>query len=565
MDHRNTYFAVTLVLLEGCWSAGVDDDSGRSSTDVQQSGGTVGATGGLDDLSDECTTDDRPARCQPERLKALSLSAGTLEPAFDPEIHSYSVQVDWLVGELSIAYETSDSAEVSLQPYKPTANDGSFAVPLNLDQNTISIEVRAANQEPVQYHLNITRGTTSATVLGSEGSSTTYFGQSVALSGNVLAVGARGDRTIAYGAGAVYLYERDASTGWHQVAVLHEPDPAGGQQFGSSLALQGDTLAVGAESADVGDSVNAGAVHIFVRSDNGTWNHSEVLTAPNVDASDAFGHSIALDGNTLAISADRESSSTRNLETDNNDLDEAGAVYIYTRSNAGWALSSYVKAPIPQLRGQFGYALAMADGRLAVTAIGDNSPLQIDDDPNNYRLGPGSLYLFELQEDESWTTSLHVQEYDSAVLFGTSVDLSSDTLVVGVSKQRAIATDLHTQEGAVRVYQRSAQGDWELQTELVAAENSGAYSFGADVALGTSSLLVGAIYASPSPSSNDEAPLPGPGAVYFFDRHSSGNWAASGYWASPTDGTPWYGKGLALDGQTWVVGAAGDHEAVYAY
>lgn len=178
-----------------------------------------------------------------------------------------------------------------------------------------------------------------------------YFGYSIALDKDTLAVGAYGEASSAKGinkdqtnndavaSGAVYVFERTNET-WSQQAYIKASNTDVGDYFGTSIALDGDTLAVGAygEASNAtrldGDQMNqsaknSGAAYVFTRTGN-NWTQKAYLKAPNAAKDDFFGTSIALDGNTLAICADGEESNATGINGDQSDNSESrsGAVYV---------------------------------------------------------------------------------------------------------------------------------------------------------------------------------------------------------------------------------------------
>jgi hypothetical protein len=187
------------------------------------------------------------------------------------------------------------------------------------------------------------------------------FGKSVALSvdGNTLAVGAPSEASgttginstpneSAFDAGAVYVYTRTAST-WSQQAYVKASNTSSNVEFGTSVALSGDgnALAVGAQlesgsGTGIGTGTGssslpnqatlfAGATYFYTRV-VGTWSQQAYVKASNTGAFDFFGASVALssDGNTLAVGAMGEASSSTGISsTPNNSASNAGAAYLY--------------------------------------------------------------------------------------------------------------------------------------------------------------------------------------------------------------------------------------------
>ena len=205
---------------------------------------------------------------------------------------------------------------------------------------------------------NGTSWTQQAYIKASNSNGNDQFGTVIKLSddGNTLAVGANGESSNATGinavqnnnsaanAGAVYIFTR-SGTIWTQQAYIKASNTDANDNFGYTISLSGDgnTLAVGAYGEDSnatninGDqtnnsATNAGAVYVFTRSVN-VWNQIFYIKAPNTDANDQFGWSVALspNGNTLTIGANEEASNATGIGGDqfNNSLYSAGAVYVY--------------------------------------------------------------------------------------------------------------------------------------------------------------------------------------------------------------------------------------------
>src|SRR5262245_61599870 len=150
-----------------------------------------------------------------------------------------------------------------------------------------------------------------------------------------------------------------------------------GDNFGFSIALSDDTLVVGApHEASCASGINgdqtsngcqsSGAVYVFIRS-NGTWSQQAYIKASNTQAGDNFGHQVAVSGDILAVSAVRETSCARGInanQMDNGCLN-AGAVYVFTRTNGVWNQQAYIKASNAQAGHNFGWKLALDSETLA--------------------------------------------------------------------------------------------------------------------------------------------------------------------------------------------------------
>ena len=128
-----------------------------------------------------------------------------------------------------------------------------------------------------------------------------WFGFSVALDGQTAFVGANGTTVNGHGlAGVAYVYGRSGST-WVLQTTLRDPANAAGDNFGYSVALSGSNALVGAPATTVNGQGGAGVAYLYSRSGS-TWKLQAMLRDPANAAGDYFGSSIALDGDTLIVS-----------------------------------------------------------------------------------------------------------------------------------------------------------------------------------------------------------------------------------------------------------------------
>jgi len=331
-----------------------------------------------------------------------------------------------------------------------------------------------------------TTWTQQAYVKASNTGADDYFGSSVALSGDTLAVGAPYEDSPATGvngnqadnsareAGAVYVFVRSGTT-WTQRAYVKASNTGDSDQFGCSVALSGDTLAVGARQEDsaatgvngnqADDSIGAaGAVYVFVRSGT-TWTQQAYVKASNTRASDHFGTSVALSGDTLAVGAPYEASAATGVNGNqaDNSAYAAGAVYVFVRSGTTWTQQAYVKASNTGAGDFFGYSVALSGDTLAVGAPNEGSAATgvNGNQANNSANGAGAVYVF-VRGGTTWTQQAYVKTSNTGASdgFGVSVALSGDTLAVGALGEASSATGVNgnqadnsaSQAGAVYVF-----------------------------------------------------------------------------------------------------------------
>src|SRR5262249_5792967 len=144
-----------------------------------------------------------------------------------------------------------------------------------------------------------------------------------------------------------------------------------GYYFGHSIALDGDTLAVGSpfESSSANgvnhdgtdrDTPASGAVYVFTRA-SGVWAQQTYIKASNTGVNDEFGISVSLHRDTLAVGAHRESSAAAGV--DGNQADDsamnAGAAYVFQRTSGTWAQQAYIKASHPRATDEFGFSVSV--------------------------------------------------------------------------------------------------------------------------------------------------------------------------------------------------------------
>jgi FG-GAP repeat len=183
--------------------------------------------------------------------------------------------------------------------------------------------------------------TQQAKLVANDGATNDEFGWSVAVDGDTVIVGTwQDDNGAIEDQGSVYVFVKSGAN-WVQQQKLTASDGARNDQFGYSVAISGDTLVVGANLDQIGTQSGQGSAYVFARSGT-NWSQQAKLTASDGASTHAFGTSVAISGDTIAVGA-------RN----------AGAVYVFVRSGAGWIQQEKLSAGVSGLGGyQFGYSVA---------------------------------------------------------------------------------------------------------------------------------------------------------------------------------------------------------------
>jgi hypothetical protein len=321
-----------------------------------------------------------------------------------------------------------------------------------------------------------------------------HFGWDVAVSGDTAVVGAAYHDSGADGAGAAYVFVRDPASGtWSQQAYLKASNTGANDYFGSAVAISGDIVVVGAPSEDStavgvnGDGTDnsaddAGAAYVFVRDRaSGTWSQQAYLKPSNTGAHDGFGGAVAVSGDTAVVGAEGEDSSDGD-GTDNG-ADGAGAAYVFVRDPARgtWSQQAYLKASNTGAHDGFGTAVAVS-GDIAVVGADweDSSAVGVDgNQADNSARNAGAAYVFvRAPHSGSWSQQAYLKASSTGShdYFGSAVAVSGDTAVVGAFYEDSGAVGIDGNEadnsvpdaGAAYVFVRDpASGTWSQQAYLV--------------------------------------------------------------------------------------------------
>jgi hypothetical protein len=215
----------------------------------------------------------------------------------------------------------------------------------------------------------------------SDGEAFDQFGNSVAVSGNVIVVGARDDDDQGWASGSAYVFERSARGHWSQVAKLLASDGRFLAGFGYSVSVSGTFALIGAYGAD-GPGGWTGAGYVFERAGDGMWVEVEKLLAADGEDSDIFGCAVGLDGDVALIGA----------RGDSDHATAAGSAYVFVRGQgATWSEVAKLVGDEGEAWDHFGNSVAVS-GNIGVVGMWPN-------DPNNPPK-PGKAYIYAVGPDE---------------------------------------------------------------------------------------------------------------------------------------------------------------------
>ncbi|MGB0372044.1 MAG: InlB B-repeat-containing protein [Opitutales bacterium] len=163
-------------------------------------------------------------------------------------------------------------------------------------------------------------------LVASDGAPNDFFGNSVAIEDDYALVGARADDPAGINSGSIYAFTRNVDT-WSQSQNFAPIDVAAYDEFGFSLAIDGVYAVIGSYRDDPSET-NSGSAYVY-ENIAGTWTGRRKLTASDGSESDEFGYAVAIDGDTLAIGAPKY-----NFDSDSSP--STGAVYVFERSGDNW-------------------------------------------------------------------------------------------------------------------------------------------------------------------------------------------------------------------------------------
>jgi len=361
-----------------------------------------------------------------------------------------------------------------------------------------------------------------ATLRPADVANSDIFGHSIAVSGDTLLSSARLDDDNGGDSGSTYVFVQSGTT-WSEEAKLTAADGASGDQFGFSVAIDGDTAVVGAPYDD-DNGTDSGSAYVFVRSGT-TWTQQAKLTGGDAVAFDFVGESVSISGDTIAIGGEGHDAGGS----------FSGVVYVFTRSGTTWAQEAKLLASDADANSWFGFPVVLDGDTLLAAAAG-----------HTHGVRTGAAYIFT-RSGTLWTEQAELLPSDGATddFFGWQAALDGDTAVIS----SILDDDNGTDSGSAYVFTRSGT-TWTEQAKLVAATGAEAFDhFGTGVAVEGDTVIVGANFADVGPYGNNR------GMAYLFRRSGT-------VWTEATMFSDLYVD--RLDEFGWAAGISGDTLAVSA-
>jgi len=339
------------------------------------------------------------------------------------------------------------------------------------------------------------------------------FGWSVGLSGTTTVIGSIWDDDAGNISGSAYLF--DTTTG-SQLLKLTASDAAAGDQFGTSVAINGATTLVGANWDDDAGG-QSGSAYLF---NTNTGNELFKLTASDAAAGDEFGYAMSISGNTAIIGA-RVGDSL--LAAD------SGSAYLFNTTTGSELLK--LTAADAAAGDEFGYAMSLSGNTAIVGA-------RFDDDAGS---SSGSAYLFDITTGNEL---FKLTASDAAVgdQFGSAVAISGNIAIVGSLAD----DDAGTNSGSAYVFDVTTGNEL---FKLTASDAGLGDLFGLSVAINGNIAIIGSILDDDGGSES--------GSAYLFDV-TTGN-ELSKLTASDAAAGDTFGFFVAINSDTAVIGSRFDN------
>jgi hypothetical protein len=308
----------------------------------------------------------------------------------------------------------------------------------------------------------------------SDGAPGDWFGESVAVDGSTIVVGAPHHEVGPNASqGAAYVFAQSGTT-WSQQAELTSSDGEAGDKFGWSVAVSGSTVVAGAPHHKLGSNAQQGAAYVFAQSGT-TWNQGAKLTSSDGEAGDKFGWSVAVSGSTTLVGAMLHSVGSNASQ---------GAAYVFAQSGTTWNQEAELTSSDGAANDYFGTSVAVSGS----TALVGSPGLVTFARSSTY---PGAAYVF-VQSGTTWSQQAELTASDGAGNdnFGNSVavDENTSTSVVGALNHKV---GREGEEGATYVFVQSGT-TWGQQAELTSSDGTGDDNLGISVALSGNTAVAGA-------------------------------------------------------------------------
>jgi hypothetical protein len=573
------------------------------------------------------------------KLSELLISDGELTPMFNPDVNEYTLNISHLISSIiitPIAVNTNSDIRINNTPIFSGSHSDSISFDLAVNEILINI-ISEDFTESIEYKIKVCKFNNDFISFGFKSinnnsylsedvdgiidkksatitiSTLSYSDISALIASFIISENANvkvgtilqtsGLTSNNFSATVIYTVTDIVPSGqtfsknysvtvkngkWESYLKAPNAQPYYYHEFGYSVSISDDTIAVGAPNEDgitttiingsnlpfnYGDGISRGAAYIFRRNCN-KWSHEAYLKPPNNTSNNStygfkFGTSVSISGNTVVVGAPYEDGIITTI-INGSDLTSAdkgggwnGAAYVFKRNGTTWSHEAYLKSPNNSSGDLFGTSVSISADTIAVgapwessttTAIINGSDLS---STNNDGYRNGAVYVFK-RNDSTWLDEAYLKAPNNSSsgsdwysYFGNSVSISEDTIAVGCPGEGSTTTTIingsdlsstnknSANNGAVYIFKRYGN-NWIHEAYLKSPNNSSGDLFGTSVSISGDTIVAGApaeesttsivINGSDLSSTNDNGF--GYGAAYVYKRNAN-IWSFQAYLKAP--------------------------------
>lgn len=365
-----------------------------------------------------------------------------------------------------------------------------------------------------------------------------HIGNAIEVSGDYMVVGAIHSDIAATDGGAAYVYIRnrqgtpdnESDDTWDYHSTLTAFDAEAGDQFGTSIAIDGDTIVIGSLlDDDQGD--DSGSAYVYRLVDN-VWSLEEKLTATDGREGDQFGISVSIEDSTIVVGARYHNYFISAFD------DHTGAAYVFDRSGTDWTQTQKLTASNHSDQDAFGHDVLIKNDAIYITGL----RAAVDDSPS----GTGAIYIFHNQ-DGAWTEQQIIGPPDGEYDDWFGYDIHVDGNFLG-----AVSAADDEFKGSVYLFKNNA-GTWEFQQKLTPPVGNQLDRSAFSIRISGTTIAIGSLLSDGQTTDS--------GAVFLYQL-ISGDWVES-QTISALDGAEqdYFGHAVAFSGDQIIVGAPQNDEA----
>lgn len=357
------------------------------------------------------------------------------------------------VAALLLGLVVVQPAIAATQTQKITAPDGEssdfFGYSVLMSQGDLFVGAQGRDSRNGAVYVYPAGGgyASAASIIEPPSGTRNYFGTRILRQGDSLFVSGQRSGEAATSAGAVYVYQKDASGAWNLSQTLTATAPGSNDWFGNALAIENDRLLIGAPRRDLDGVLDVGAVYAFTRDGSGQWSENAVIIPDTPTAQGEFGASVALKNGRALVGMPGYGQA----------FAKSGIAYAYSVDSGGvWTLAQTLEPTTPSERAGFGSSVAMAGEQAVIAAPNENSG--------------GSVYALT-QSEGSWAISQRLESAEGfqGLQFGFSVGLSPSGQHLAVGAPGAITPGFNS--GEIHLFKAQGAGTFVSDGPVLETED----------------------------------------------------------------------------------------------